>query len=281
MNEPDYAALFEKVGKRKNIVNTSLFISKNKPKKDQQHIQQQANQALSRHSESDMSSNIESLDNYSIDSAKVKQEPLDSTLQLATGNDQPSMGSTLANASKRILGSKLLKKKASNLVEQTPEGNDTFDSELDPSQSNTSSKIEECSEGNGKEGVEVEVDLKELDLPPNTKIFPTSIINSKSRTRGRKENKEADMLDLSKIFLCSYCSRRFKRQEHLKRHFRSLHTFEKPYDCQICHKKFSRLDNLNQHLKIHKQEEEMAAQGLTLNGEPLINGDWNPIKEED
>lgn len=102
-------------------------------------------------------------------------------------------------------------------------------------------------------GVEVEIDLTSLDLPPDTQVFPTSIVNSKRRTRGRKENLEADINDLSKIFLCNYCSRRFKRQEHLKRHFRSLHTFEKPYTCNVCNKKFSRSDNLNQHLKIHKQ----------------------------
>ena len=101
-------------------------------------------------------------------------------------------------------------------------------------------------------GVEVEIDLQSLDLPPDTQIVPS--INRKTNVRGRKENKEADLLDRSKVFLCNYCSRRFKRQEHLKRHFRSLHTYEKPYYCSICHKKFNRADDLNEHLKKHKQE---------------------------
>lgn len=200
MLEPDYAALFENVGKRKNIVPRK----KTKPKVEDEYSEGSGSEseATSEHL-SAASSNTSSFNNgEAVDSASI------------------------TSASKRVLGSKLLAKKNAIRKEKP------------------------------NDGVEVEVDLESLDLPANTQIFPTSVINSKSRTRGRKENKEADMVDLSKIYLCNYCSRRFKRQEHLKRHFRSLHTFEKPYDCTICNKKFSRSDNLNQHLKTHKEEEE-------------------------
>lgn len=139
--------------------------------------------------------------------------------------DQPPSLSSFASASKRILGLRLLKKKAQ-------QSKDSAQSDV------------------------VEIDLESLDLPPDTEIIPT---NPKGRTRGRKEDKAADLVDLSKIFVCTYCLRRFKRQEHLKRHFRSLHTAEKPYECPKCLKKFSRTDNLNQHLKVHKQEEEEEA----------------------
>lgn len=328
-SEPDYAALFERVGKRKNIVNTSLFIkTKGKVTKAELQQQQQPQLLLLRHSESDISSNpVDSFDNNSLGSGSVqiKEEPIDqvpSNELNGSSNEQlnGAKSSSLANASKRILGSKLLKKKSMPATGASNNSIGSFDSGLDDNKvsaevqrdssldldisytdnssftNNYKSNTREEIELGEKGGVEVKINLKELDLPPTTQIFPTSIINSKSKTRGRKENKEADMLDLSKIFLCSYCSRRFKRQEHLKRHFRSLHTFEKPYDCQICQKKFSRSDNLNQHLKIHKQEEEMAAQGLTLTGEPLpglrnsaeSNDEqemkeecWNKIKEEE
>lgn len=151
-------------------------------------------------------------------------------------------------AGKRILGAKLINRKKA----------------VPPNMSNSAAVtmidgFSVAPTANGKpvatmisKGVEVEVDLKLLDLPPDTQIFPTNVINQKNRTRGRKENKEADLADALKVYLCNYCLRRFKRQEHLKRHFRSLHTFEKPYDCPMCHKKFLRQDNLNQHLKTHK-----------------------------
>ncbi|EDK45115.1 hypothetical protein LELG_03294, partial [Lodderomyces elongisporus NRRL YB-4239] len=150
--------------------------------------------------------------------------------------------STLASASKRILGSKLMLKnsgggKKLNSKSSKKQKEPVYEEE--PIIASLDTPVATMI----SEGVEVQVDLASLDLPPDTKIFPTSIINSKNRTRGRKENKEADMHDESKIFLCNYCSRRFKRHEHLKRHFRSLHTFEKPYDCTICNKKFSRSDN--------------------------------------
>lgn len=241
-SEPDYAALFQNVGKRKNIVTTSLFI-KNKPRK----ATDAAPAALTHDSDISLGP---SLNDHEF---RVKQEADDAPVE---GGDAPgpTVSSTLASASKRILG---LKKKGTRAVVE-----DRLSGELDASSSDAAESVAPTV---------VKVDLAALDLPPDTQIFPTSVV-SKARTRGRKENKEADMLDVSKIFLCSYCSRRFKRQEHLTRHFRSLHTFEKPYDCLICHKKFSRLDNLNQHLKIHRQE-DMAAQGLTLDGQPLAAAD--------
>lgn len=146
-------------------------------------------------------------------------------------NSFTTASNSLSNASKRILGSKIMLKRKQSYSNLQPVGSELFQEQ---------------------NGVEVEIDLQSLDLPPDTQIVPS--INRKTNVRGRKENKEADLLDRSKVFLCNYCSRRFKRQEHLKRHFRSLHTYEKPYYCSICHKKFNRADNLNQHLKKHKQE---------------------------
>ena len=196
------------------------------------------------------------MDNASAGNASASSSEA-SLIQNAIGSDDHNgppltsapTSSTLANASKRILSSKLIlkKKSTSKLKEYTA-------AELEDMC--TVSSLETPVATMISKGIEVEVDLASLDLPPDTKIFPTSIINNKNRTRGRKENKEADLSDTSKIYLCNLCQRRFKRHEHLKRHFRSLHTFEKPYNCDICHKKFSRSDNLNQHLKIHKQEDE-------------------------
>jgi len=263
--EPDYAALFEKVGKRKNIVNPASYI-RNKPKyKNEQSEVNSINGSNNSNSNTEKSSilnynssgsysenidprNINSIqsNDSSLNNRNIRTDGGDSDSDLSTSlgssNNTPS---SLATASKRILGSKLMLKRKNS---------QTNINAAPPPQPPTTTII--------SKGVEVEVDLQSLDLPPTTQIFPTNIINSKNRTRGRKENKEADLVDLSKIYLCNYCSRRFKRQEHLKRHFRSLHTFEKPYDCSICNKKFSRSDNLNQHLKIHKQEEELAKQGI-------------------
>lgn len=264
--EPDYAALFEKVGKRKNIVNPATYI-RNKPKyKNEQSevnsINGSNNNSISNTEKSSILNynsggsypenvdprNINSIhsNDSSLNNRNIRTEGGDSDSDLSTSlgssNNTPS---SLTTASKRILGSKLMLKRKNSQTNMTA-------APPPPPPPTTKTII--------SEGVEVEVDLQSLDLPPTTQIFPTNIINSKNRTRGRKENKEADLVDLSKIYLCNYCSRRFKRQEHLKRHFRSLHTFEKPYDCSICHKKFSRSDNLNQHLKIHKQEEELAKQ---------------------
>jgi DNA-directed RNA polymerase subunit RPC12/RpoP len=232
--EPNYGALFENVGKRKNMVNRKQKIKvKSEPQSDGSIATSLANTERSSNHASNHASN------YSKDSAASVHSSNASSLhhQISNGSTNHSIfdgsaspstnaTSTFASASKRILGSKLMSKKRVLSKDSTIKDN----------------------------GVDVEVDLTSLDLPPDTQIFPTNIIHSKSRTRGRKENKQADMVDTSKIYLCNYCSRRFKRQEHLKRHFRSLHTFEKPYDCTICNKKFSRVDNLNQHLKIHKQE---------------------------
>ena len=39
-------------------------------------------------------------------------------------------------------------------------------------------------------GIEVEVDLASLDLPPDTKIFPTSIINNKTELGAEKKTKK-------------------------------------------------------------------------------------------
>lgn len=328
-SEPDYAALFEKVGKRKNIVNPSTYM-KSKPKlKNEADINSGSNSSnnnstsntekssiLNAHvgydSNADENLNISasSSNASSFNYGSLKQEDPDQATSSNTANNPNSTnnnnnkanngnnnaGSSIATASKRILGSKLMLKKKNQQyqLQQQQLVQEQLQQQLDNGQAQRSSVESEqkdestpkfselqrqsseevsikSSKSNGSEectssvatmiskGVEVEVDLKSLDLPANTKIFPSSIINSKSRIRGRKENKQADMVDQSKIYLCNYCSRRFKRQEHLKRHFRSLHTFEKPYDCTICNKKFSRSDNLNQHLKIHKLEEEEAA----------------------
>ncbi|CUM64413.1 uncharacterized protein PRCAT00002016001 [Priceomyces carsonii] len=250
LKEPDYAALFEKVGKRKNIVKPANYIkSKSKSKGDLQpefSSQSESSTFLNSSFEKSLSQvemtnkdyekSVNSSSNSSLLGYENNRDDFDLSSNGSESGNAKDPGldhqqSILTAASKRKLGSKLMPKKKNAVA--------------NPNVATIITK-----------GVEVEVDLKSLDLPPNTQIFPTSIINSKNRTRGRKENKEADLVDLSKIYLCNYCSRRFKRQEHLKRHFRSLHTFEKPYDCSICHKKFSRLDNLNQHLKVHKQEED-------------------------
>lgn len=233
--EPNYAALFQNVGKRRVT----------KAKQKQTKVKQEP--------QSEGESGLNSLDSFD---GKVKQEhsfelgeglelrtshnPDNSNLSITSDHqllaselsrsshetqDGEAFGSGIASASKRILGLKLMSKRKSNVLRP-------------PS---------------GSKDMNVEVDLKDLDLPENTKVCQSNDAHN-YRIRGRKENKEADLVDESKIYVCSYCSRRFKRQEHLKRHFRSLHTQEKPYDCEICHKKFSRSDNLNQHLKIHKLE---------------------------
>lgn len=215
--EPDYAALFQGVGKRRNRV----MKSKRKPETT---VKIEKNE-----------SEVSSTEKLSLSVHRASREPsLDSHLSAAVshGSTQSAEshgpgGLSLAMASKRILGLRLLKRQS------------------DTSQADSSSGV-------------VEIDLESLDLPANTKILPQAKL--KTKTRGRKEDKEADMVDELKIFLCGYCSRRFRRQEHLKRHFRSLHTMEKPYECPVCQKKFSRTDNLNQHLKVHKQEEEAAAE---------------------
>jgi hypothetical protein len=300
LQEPDYAALFENVGKRK-IVNTSSYRksktkvkvegdekssllnlnlkSKVKLEPNERMISERLNgyneRSNSRSSAStersrfstekskfsterssnysgnssnynyaersnlnDSARNLDVSSDHNSDEASNFSESSSSSYHLSktshdyeNGSGSPSI-SAFSAASKRILGSKISNRNQS------------------PPSIPVATMI--------SKGVEVEVDLKSLDLPADTKIFPTNVINSKNRTRGRKENKQADLVDLTKIYLCNYCSRRFKRQEHLKRHFRSLHTFEKPYDCLICHKKFSRSDNLNQHMKIHKEEEAAA-----------------------
>lgn len=276
--EPDYAALFENVGKRKN---KSYRKPKGKPKDEEVLTLSVQQQSLGVASSNNSSSTVEKSSFFG--KSKIKQEPgsersslLDNAsstnVSFSSSNASSSIHhrasheldhlnstapstpttSTLANASKRILGSKLIlkKKSTSKVKDYTPEELEAMCtvSSLDKPVASMISK-----------GVEVEVDLASLDLPPDTKIFPIAIVNNKNRTRGRKENREADLSDSSKIYLCNLCQRRFKRHEHLKRHFRSLHTFEKPYNCSICNKKFSRSDNLNQHLKIHKQEEEEEA----------------------
>lgn len=225
--EPDYAALFQNMGKRRNLVGM-----KGKKKEDEKRKpdDEKKGKEYDLKVEKPESKN-EELHLHNEDSQLGAGDYSDTHLGPSITNSHDSSVSgesgntpgTFASASKRILGSRLLKRKSSlNRVSDV-----------------------------------VEVDLKALDLPPDTEII--SGLNPKSRTRGRKEDKAADMVDTSKIFVCSYCLRRFKRQEHLKRHFRSLHTSEKPYECPICLKKFSRTDNLNQHLKVHKQEEEEAA----------------------
>lgn len=276
--EPDYAALFENVGKRKN---KSYRKPKTKNKDEEsQSSQQQQQQQVGVASSNNSSSTVEKssffgksrlkqepgsersslLDNASSTNVSLSSSNASSSIHNRTSHELDQLNSTapstpatstLANTSKRILGSKLILKKKSNakLKDYTPE-------ELEAMC--TVASLDKPVASMISNGVEVEVDLKSLDLPPDTKIFPIAIVNNKNRTRGRKENREADLSDTTKIFLCNLCQRRFKRHEHLKRHFRSLHTFEKPYNCSICNKKFSRSDNLNQHLKIHKQEQEQA-----------------------
>ncbi|GEQ67444.1 hypothetical protein JCM33374_g1109 [Metschnikowia sp. JCM 33374] len=227
--EPDYAALFTGVGKRRNLVSI-----KSKKKTDSTI---KTESCVKIEGDGDKIALNPSISNneYSGDCVSAGSVPHSSnshTSKESNQQDQASSSGAFANASKRILGSRLMKKK--NNVKSEP----------------------------ASDGV-VEVDLQSLDLPENIEILSNpSLLN---KTRGRKEDKAADMEDQSKIFVCGFCDRRFKRQEHLKRHFRSLHTAEKPYDCHICQKKFSRTDNLNQHLKVHKQEEEQAA----LNSEKM------------
>lgn len=268
--EPDYGALFEKVGKRKNIVNPATYIrGKPRYKNDQSETNSMngssnsnpntekssiVNNSGVNHPENSYLLSLHSNES-SINPNDIKSEEIDTDSGTSVTSNT-NTASSLATASKRILGSKLMSKRKQSLANPNPNPIQNPNPMQNPNPPQTTKII--------SKGVEVEVDLLSLDLPPTTQIFPTSIINSKSRTRGRKENKEADLVDQTKIYLCNYCSRRFKRQEHLKRHFRSLHTFEKPYNCSICNKKFSRSDNLNQHLKIHKQEEELARQGLSI-----------------
>lgn len=225
--EPDYAALFTGVGKRRNLVG-----KKSKKKGD---VAIKIEPDIKIETEGDRVALNPSVSNNENSGDCVLASSVARSLASFNSKDsglyeqlQGSLGPlAFANASKRILGSRLMKKKPA-----------VSKSETGPSDV-------------------VEVDLQSLDLPENTEILSNPKLLSK--TRGRKEDKAADMVDQAKIFVCGYCDRRFKRQEHLKRHFRSLHTSEKPYDCPICLKKFSRTDNLNQHLKIHKQEEEEAA----------------------
>ncbi|WPK25639.1 hypothetical protein PUMCH_002963 [Australozyma saopauloensis] len=217
--EPNYGALFKGVAKRRTLVTM-----KGK-KKSLAQIKK------------DIKLEESILD--SLNGTNVKQEPSDMSPQLSCvssrskdpdNEEQTSVPGTLATASKRILGSRLLKRKGSPSIKPEPSSN------------------------------VVEVDLQKLDLPVDTEILPQ--IPPKSRPRGRREDKEADLVDDAKIYICGYCARRFKRQEHLKRHFRSLHTAERPYDCPICQKKFSRSDNLNQHLRVHKQEGQIKEEEL-------------------
>lgn len=240
--QPDYAALFENVGKRKKMGKTSTFKTKPKSKskngKDKEKIDDFIEETFSNKDLFDGRTSVSS-SGASMSHSRIKEESESDSEQEHDEDywSEHENEKSVLNTSKRILGSKLMKRKSDK---------------KEPEIKNVKTKVI-------SDGVEVEVDLKTLDLPETTQAYPISIINSKSRTRGRKENKEADLTDLSKIFLCTYCHRRFKRQEHLKRHFRSLHTFDKPYDCSICQKKFSRSDNLNQHLKTHKEEEAAAS----------------------
>lgn len=228
--EPDYGALFSKVGKRRNIVGM-----KNKKKDVKLEEDAMKNIKLEDDATRTLGDRPLSSTENSADCTLSLSVPLSnqsfSSKDSVSQDGLPAQGTLgFANASKRILGSRLMKKK------------------------NTTSKVDAAPSDI------VELDLKALDLPEDTKILPKT--KAASKTRGRKEDKAADMEDLTKVYVCGYCSRRFKRQEHLKRHFRSLHTSEKPYDCPKCLKKFSRTDNLNQHLKVHKQEEEEQANAM-------------------
>ena len=301
--EPDYAALFENVGKRKAIGSNYRKPKREKSKEDQSQMPQQSNNAPATSSlffgknsqrgrgasSNNSIADSTSVTNISVNSSNASSSLAGQSLVLNENDDQaesststmppppnpapPQSTSTLATASKRILGSKIMlknsKKSSSKITKKDKEKDNDNDRDIIPlDEEPIIASLDTPVATMISKGVEVDVDLASLDLPPDTKIFPTAIINSKNRTRGRKENKEADLNDESKIYLCNYCSRRFKRHEHLKRHFRSLHTFEKPFDCPKCNKKFSRSDNLQQHLKIHnasdngvvKEEEEEEAQ---------------------
>lgn len=225
--EPNYGALFKGVAKRRTLV------SMKGKKKTAAHLKKEMN------IEETILDNLSpALSKASVEVKKESQDfspSLSHVSSISKGSDiedQGSVSGSLANASRRILGSRLLKRRASPLIKQ-----EDHDSNL------------------------VEVDLQDLDLPANTEIL--LLTEPKLRTRGRREDKEADLVDDAKIYICGFCSRRFKRQEHLKRHFRSLHTSEKPYDCPKCRKKFSRTDNLNQHLKVHRYEGEKEKQEIT------------------
>ncbi|KAI5968255.1 hypothetical protein CANMA_002471 [Candida margitis] len=279
--EPDYAALFENMGKRKPIGSSYRKPKREKSKDDQPQAQQNSNNNVTTSSlffgknnqkGRGTSSNNSIMDNASATNISVSSSNASSSLvaqsMVLNENDDQTVTSTstpppptssLANASKRILGSKIMSKnsrKSSSKVTKKEKDKDKDRDIIPPDEEPIIASLDTPVATMISKGVEVDVDLASLDLPPDTKIFPTSIINSKNRTRGRKENKEADLNDESKIYLCNYCSRRFKRHEHLKRHFRSLHTFEKPFDCPKCNKKFSRSDNLQQHLKIHNTGED-------------------------
>lgn len=224
---PDYGALFQGVGKRRNLVGmkskklkADVSVKSESIKQEPDLLTEKLSLNIAR------SSNDDGHLSQSLTFSQASSISNESNLDAQVSNG----GSSFASASKRILGSRLLKRKGNTLRSEP---------QVEP-QTEALSDV-------------VEIDLKSLDLPANTEILPQ--IDPKSRTRGRKEDKAADMEDQTKVFVCGYCTRRFKRQEHLKRHFRSLHTSEKPYECQFCQKKFSRTDNLNQHLKVHKQED--------------------------
>lgn len=245
--EPNYGALFKGVAKRRTLV------SMNGKKKSQAQIKKEIKleEAI-----------LDNLSPSKLKQASVKPEdhsisPLSSQISSVSQDEDPESSGfgqgTLATASKRILGSRLLKRKGSSSVRQ-----ETLPSNL------------------------VEVDLQKLDLPVNTEVLSESSL--RSRPRGRREDKQADLVDETKIYICGYCSRRFKRQEHLKRHFRSLHTAEKPYDCPVCQKKFSRTDNLNQHLKVHKLEDIKSENIREEETDDIVNEDsesLNKVKTED
>lgn len=241
--EPNYGALFKGVAKRRTLVNM-----KGK-RKSQAQIKKEIKV------EEAILDNLSPAISKRIGSEDLKSEPASlsplasqvSNTSRETANDDSGSGSgPLASASKRILGSRLLKRKGSGPVKQEPPTTN------------------------------VEVDLEKLHLPVNTEIL--QLMPQKTRPRGRREDKEADLVDDAKIYICGYCSRRFKRQEHLKRHFRSLHTAEKPFDCPICQKKFSRTDNLNQHLKVHKQAGDKV---VKEENDDLVREDTDSLVKEE
>lgn len=285
--QPDYAALFENVGKRKKVSKTSTF-NKSKPKpktkngkksgkfdKDFEESLENIRSSGSGDFEGDSSTKIESYDQFLglgdlFDSSVLSQtsHPQHVNKEGQESSEDQNSSNPIANASKRILSSKLMRRKGSaNPSNSSFQNNEDKEASEDSAAywyDNAEPELKSVKTKVMNDGVETEVDLKTLDIPDDTQPIPSLTVNGKNKTRGRKENKQADLVDLTKIYLCNYCSRRFKRQEHLKRHFRSLHTHEKPYDCTICHKKFSRSDNLNQHLKTHKEEE---VSGLLIKGE--------------
>lgn len=137
-----------------------------------------------------MSERSSLLDNVSAGNVSVSSSDTSLNQNVIGSDDQSGVASsstpttsTLANASKRILGSKLILKKKS-----TSKLKDYTAAELEDMC--TVSSLDTPVATMISKGIEVEVDLASLDLPPDTKIFPTSIINNKIEPEVGKKTKK-------------------------------------------------------------------------------------------